>query len=79
MRGASDNLKVVERFTRTGPDAILYKFTVEDSTTFTRPWSGEVPFTRTDDLIYEYACHEANYALYNILSGEREREKRSTK
>jgi hypothetical protein len=79
LRGSSDNLKVIERFTRTGPDTILYKFTVDDATTFTQPWSGEVPFNRTNDLIYEYACHEANYALSNILSGEREKEREQAK
>jgi hypothetical protein len=72
-------LKVIERFTRAGPDAILYKFTIDDPTTFTRPWSGEVPFNRTDERIYEYACHEANYALSNILSGERARERGQAK
>ena len=76
FRGASENLKVIERFTRTGPDTILYKFTIDDPTTFSRAWSGEVPFTRMDDLIYEYACHEGNYALSNVLSGERNREQR---
>jgi len=75
FRGASENLKVTERLTRTGPETILYKFTIDDPTTFTRPWSGEVPFTRTNELIYEYACHEGNYALSNILSGERARER----
>jgi hypothetical protein len=76
FRGASENLKVTERFTRTGPDTILYKFTIDDPGTFTRPWTGEVPFTRMDELIYEYACHEGNYALSNVLSGERNREQR---
>ena len=76
FRGASENLKVTERFTRTGPDQLLYKFTIEDPTTFTAPWSGEVPFNRTEELIYEYACHEGNYALSNVLSGERNRERR---
>jgi hypothetical protein len=76
FRGASENLKVIERFTRTGPGTILYKFTIDDPTTFTAPWSGELPFNRTDELIYEYACHEGNYALSNILSGERARERR---
>ena len=76
FRGASEHLKVTERFTRTGPDTILYKFTIDDPATFTRPWSGEVPFTRMDELIYEYACHEGNYALSNVLSGERNREQR---
>jgi hypothetical protein len=76
FRGASENLKVIERFARTGPDTILYKFEIDDPTTFTEKWGGEVPFNRTEDLIYEYACHEGNYALANVLSGERNREKR---
>jgi hypothetical protein len=77
-RGASENLKVIERFTRTGPDTIVYKFTIEDPTTFTAPWSGELPFSRIDEQIFEYACHEGNYALSNILSGERAKERRQT-
>jgi hypothetical protein len=76
FRGASEHLKVTERFTRLDADTILYKFTIDDATTFTSAWSGEVPFRRTDELIYEYACHEGNYALANILSGERDRERR---
>ncbi|MGH9176211.1 MAG: hypothetical protein ACRD1H_17725, partial [Vicinamibacterales bacterium] len=75
-RGASETLKVTERFTRTGPDMILYRFTIEDPTTFTAPWTAELAFNRMDEPIYEYACHEGNYALSNILSGERAREKR---
>jgi hypothetical protein len=77
-RGASDNLKVTERFTRTGPDTLLYKFTMDDPSTFTAPFSGELPFNRIDEMIYEYACHEGNYAMSNILSGERARERRET-
>jgi hypothetical protein len=77
FRGASDNLKVIERFTRSDADTILYKFTIDDPTTFTKPWSGEVPFEATDEPIYEYACHEGNYALSNVLSGERDREARA--
>jgi hypothetical protein len=76
FRGASDNLKVVERFTRVDADTILYKFTIDDPTTFTAPWSGEVPFEALNELVYEYACHEANYALSNILSGERAQERK---
>ncbi len=75
-RGASENLKVTERFMRPGPDTILYRFTVEDPTTFTAPFSGEVPFNRSDEMIFEYACHEGNYALSNILGGERAKERR---
>ncbi|MFC4314272.1 hypothetical protein ACFPN2_34730 [Steroidobacter flavus] len=73
-RGASEQLKVTERFTRTGPDVLLYKFTVEDPSTFTAPFSGELPFNRIDEKIYEYACHEGNYALPGILAGARAEE-----
>jgi hypothetical protein len=75
FRGASENLKVIERFTRADRDTILYKFTIDDPTTFTKPWSGEVPFRASDERIYEYACHEGNYAMSNVLSGERAQEK----
>jgi hypothetical protein len=78
FQGASENLNVTERVTRTGPDTINYKFTIEDPTVFTAPWSGELVFNRTDELVYEYACHEGNYALSNILGGERARERRET-
>ena len=74
-RGASENYTVTERFTRTGPDTVLYKFTVEDPDTFTAPFTGELPFTRINEMIYEYACHEGNYAMENILQGERARER----
>jgi hypothetical protein len=77
FRGASENLKVIERFTRADADTILYRFTIDDPTTFTSQWSGEVPFRRSSELIYEYACHEGNYALSNVLSGERDRERRA--
>ena len=75
FRGASENLKVIERFTRTDADTILYRFTIDDPTTFTKPWSGEVPMRATNEMIYEYACHEGNYAMSNVLSGERAQEK----
>ena len=77
LMGASDSLRVVERFTRTDANTMLYRFTVDDPATFTQPWSGEVPFLAMDDLLYEYACHEANYAMSNILSGARAAERRS--
>jgi hypothetical protein len=67
--------KVFERFTRVAEDQILYEFEVEDSTAYTRKWRGEVPMQATDELIYEYACHEGNYALPGILAGAREQEK----
>jgi hypothetical protein len=69
--------KVVERFTRVSEKEILYQFTVADGATYTQPWKGEVPLRATNDHIYEYACHEGNYALPGILAGAREAEKRT--
>ena len=77
-RGGSDKLKVTERFTRTGPDVLLYRFTVEDPSTFTAPYSGELPFNRINEMIHEYACHEGNYALPGMLAGAREQERTQT-
>jgi hypothetical protein len=74
-RGASEKLKVTERFTRNGPDTLLYRFTVEDPDTFTAPFTGELPFNRIDEQVFEYACHEGNYAMSNILGGERAKER----
>ena len=74
FRGSTDALRVVERFTRVGPRAVLYRFTIEDPNTWTRPWTGEYTWPVTDERLYEYACHEANYALGGILRGARLRE-----
>jgi len=71
FRGSGDNLRLIERFTRSGPDEILYQFTVEDPASFTRPWSAELPMRRIDEPLYEYACHEGNYGMEGILSGAR--------
>ena len=77
--GGSEDMKVTERFTRVDEQTINYEFTVDDPTTYTRPWSGEVPFKAMDDLVYEYACHEANYSLFNVLSGARAEEREAAK
>ena len=74
-RGASESLKVTERFTRTGPDTIKYRFTMDDPSTYNAPFTGELPFNRIDEMVYEYACHEGNHAMTNILSGERSKER----
>ena len=74
FRGSSANLHLVERLTRVDADTLLYEFTVEDPKTWTRPWTAAVPMKRVDAPIYEYACHEGNYALRNILSGARAQE-----
>jgi hypothetical protein len=68
---ASENLHVVERFTRVSENILLYQFTVEDPTVWTAPWSGEYPWVLTDERLYEYACHEANYSFGGILRGAR--------
>jgi hypothetical protein len=70
-RGSSPNLKVTERFSRLDDQHLLYRFTVEDPSVFSRPWSGEVPWRPAKGLLYEYACHEGNYALGNIMRGAR--------
>ena len=74
FRGSSENLHVIERFTRTDAKTLLYRFTVEDASTWERPWTGEYPWVSTDQIMYEYACHEGNYALVNVLRGARVQE-----
>ncbi|HEV2983458.1 MAG TPA: hypothetical protein VGX46_03675 [Vicinamibacterales bacterium] len=74
FRGSSEHLHVVERFTRTGPDTLLYRFTVEDPSTWDRSWTGEYPWNATKENLYEYACHEGNYSLGGMLRGERQKE-----
>ena len=75
FQNSSDKLHLVERFTRTDKDTLLYRFTVTDPTTWTKPWTAEVPMVRSDELMYEYACHEANYGMENLLKGARYLEK----
>ena len=76
LRAQTDrNLRLVERFTRVAADTLLYEFTIDDSTVWTRPWTAAVPMTRTDDQIFEYACHEGNYGMVGILSGARMQER----
>jgi len=69
--GADENLHLMERLTRTDPETILYEFTVDDPTAFTRPWSGELSMRQTQEAVFEYACHEGNYSMTNILAGAR--------
>jgi hypothetical protein len=74
FRGSTPTLHVVERFTRVDAKNLLYRFTIEDPETWTRPWTGEYTWPATDELLYEYACHEGNYALGDILRGARLKE-----
>jgi hypothetical protein len=73
-RGSSRNLKVTERLTMTSPTRIRFQFTVEDPSTWTRPWSGEYEMVRIAGPLFEYACHEGNYQLPSILKGARRAE-----
>jgi hypothetical protein len=75
FRGSDRNLHVVERFTRIDADAIRYLFTIDDPTAFTEPWTGEIIMSRALGPLYEYACHEGNYSLANMLAGARAEEK----
>ena len=77
---SSRHTQAVERFTRVSDDRIDYQFTVEDPTVYTRPWTAVRPMPRLEDyVVYEYACHEGNYAMTNILVGERAEEMAAAK
>ena len=67
----SEAARVTERFTRTGPDTLHYEFTVDDPGTWTRPWSGALPYARSDGPMFEFACHEGNYGMTNMMAGSR--------
>jgi hypothetical protein len=67
--------RVIERFTRLGPDAMDYKVTVDDPAWYTQPWTASIPMTQVQGPLYEYACHEGNYGLPNILAGHRQEER----
>jgi hypothetical protein len=75
LPGSSANTHLIERFTRTGANILQYQFTVDDPTMWTRPWTTVVPMSKSEDPIYEYACHEGNYAMTGILAGARAAEK----
>jgi hypothetical protein len=75
LPNSSANVHLTERFTRTDANTLLYEFTVEDPTMWTRPWTAVVPTRKSEDPIYEYACHEGNYAMASILAGARAAEK----
>jgi hypothetical protein len=74
FRGSSENVRVIERFRRIDPDTILYRATIDDPSTYTKPWTMEFPFRATAGPVYEYACHEGNYAMTDILGGARKQE-----
>jgi hypothetical protein len=74
FQGSSDQLHVVERITRVDPNTLLYRFTVDDPQTWEGSWTGEYPWVASTERIFEYACHEGNYALENMLRGARAKE-----
>jgi hypothetical protein len=74
FHGSDRNLHVIERLTLTGRDILQYRFTIDDPTAFTRTWTGEIIMNRTSGPLYEYACHETNYSLPDILAGARAEE-----
>ena len=74
FRGSSANLHLVERFTRLDDDTLLYEYTASDPTTFSRPWTVQMPMKRSDGQLFEYACHEGNYGMFNLLAGARAEE-----
>jgi len=78
-RGTTENLHIVERFRRVDAKTLLYRFTVEDPDTWATAWTGEYPWPATGELLYEYACHEGNYAMGNILRGARLKEANDAK
>ena len=75
--GAHENLRLTERLTRAGPEILNYEFTVDDPTTWTAPWTAMIPLKLKDELIYEYACHEGNEAIPNMLRGHRFEERQA--
>jgi hypothetical protein len=77
FRGASDQLHLIERFTRVGPNTIHYQVTVDDPATWERKWTFMIPLKHTEDHIYEYACHEGNSSLAGILAGARAEERQA--
>jgi hypothetical protein len=71
LRGSSPKMRLTERFTRLDGNTLRYEFTVEDPTTWARPWTARIEMVRSDEMIFEYACHEANYGMTNLLKAAR--------
>ncbi len=77
LRGSTENLRVIERFRRSGPDTLDYQVTLDDPDTWTQPWTVLIRLQKSEDAIYEYACHEGNYGMEGILAGHRAEEKKA--
>jgi hypothetical protein len=74
FRGADENMHLIERFTRASDDTLIYQFTIDNETAFTKSWTAELPMTKNESPMFEYACHEGNYSLMNVLAGARSEE-----
>ncbi len=79
FRGSGENMHLVERFTLSDPETLLYEFTVDDPQTFTRSWTGQIPMARSREQMFEYACHEGNYSMFTTLSSARALEKEGSR
>jgi hypothetical protein len=79
FQGSTNNVKVIERYTRVSPEFIHWQVTVDDPATWTQPWTFMIRLKKTDGLIYEYACHEGNYSMEGILAGARAEEAKAAK
>jgi hypothetical protein len=79
FRGSSQNLHVIERFTRVNADTLMYRATIDDPSTFSKAWTIEYPFRPSDGPLFEYACHEGNYAEADILGGVQKAEEEAAK
>ena len=75
IRGSAERLRLVERFTRVGPDTLEHEFTVDDPGTYSASWTAMIPLARKDEALYEYACHEGNIGMEGILAGHRAEER----
>ena len=75
FRGSGKNMRLTERFTRVGPERIRYEYTIDDPESFTKPWTAVIPMKKTEDPMFEYACHEGNYAMLTMLEGARAEDK----
>jgi hypothetical protein len=75
FQGSGENLHLIERFSRADAKTLLYEFTVEDPASFTKSWTAQLPMTKTQGPIYEYACHEGNYGMFGILNSARTTER----
>jgi hypothetical protein len=79
FRGSDQNLRVIERLTLPDTDTLIYEFTIDDPTAFSEPWTARFPMMRSTEQMYEYACHEGNFGLLDILKGARFDEKAGKK